>query len=187
MGLTEREKIKPSYTKRYALGYGILLSVNFLIWLFPWFCGLSGIKQLAPVARLEQLPIPLWVWATALGLFCLAILLEARVSLMRKHLGGCGNSHETVFMLKKGPYVWMRHPGHLAEVTYFCMLPVLVNHWIPFTMTALVYMGTMTATYWMMFRHEDRFNLEKWGDSYHQYMKEVPAINFIQGWLKSGR
>ncbi len=86
MGPTEREKTGPGYTKRYALGYGILLSANFLIWLFPWLCRLSGIKQLAPVARLKQLPLPLWVWATALGLFCLAILLEARVSLMRKHV-----------------------------------------------------------------------------------------------------
>ncbi len=35
---------------------------------------------------------------------------------MRKRLGGCGDSHETVVILKKGPYAWMRHPGHLAEI-----------------------------------------------------------------------
>lgn len=174
-----------NFKEKYSLVYSVLLVLLALVWLLPWLSRLSGLAMLAPIAGLPELPIPAWAWVLAPILFICAVLLEAKITLLRKKMGGCDDTHETVIIVKQGPYKYIRHPGHLAEMTYFGVLPVLLSPWVDFTFTALVYMAALVVSYTVMLKQEDRFNLAKWGEDYRKYMESVPAVNFIKGWMQN--
>ena len=132
-------------------------------------------------AQLPRLNTPLPVIIVCAFFFTAAIWLELKVSLIRTRAGGCSDPHETILIIREGPYKIIRHPGHLAEMTYFGMLPVLLCKWIPLTITAFTAIIMLIASYSYMIKDEDRFNVKKWGDKYREYINEVPAINFIKG------
>lgn len=92
--------------------------------------------------------------------------------------------HETVVIVREGPYRVIRHPGYLAEMVYFSLLPIVLSEWVPFTILAVVYTATWIGAIVYLVRAEDEFNLGKWGEEYRQYMEEVPAINFVEGLKK---
>jgi len=92
--------------------------------------------------------------------------------------------HESVVIIREGPYRVIRHPGYLAELIYFPLLPIVLSRWVPFTILAIVYIVVWTGAIVYLLKAEDNFNLRKWGDEYRQYMKEVPAINFVKGLKK---
>jgi len=87
----------------------------------------------------------------------------------------------TVILVMEGPYRVIRHPGYLAEMVYFSVLPIILSRWVPFTILAAICIVVAIASCAYLIRAEDRFNLRKWGEEYRQYMKEVPAINFVKG------
>ena len=89
--------------------------------------------------------------------------------------------HETVVIIREGPYRVIRHPGYLAEMIYFGLLPIVLSKWMPFTVLAAISMAIAIASCAYLIRAEDSFNLRKWGEEYRQYMEEVPAINFVKG------
>ena len=173
-----------SFTQRYSRLYGLLLSGIALVWLLPGLGRISGWSWLDAFARLHTWEIPLWVFPPAAMAFAAAVLLEVRISLLRKRFGGCDDTHETVVVVKQGPYKYIRHPGHLAEMIYFSMLPILLSFWIPFTLMALMAIVSIVVSYLLMLREEDRFNLQKWGKEYQDYMDSVPAINFVKSWWR---
>lgn len=89
--------------------------------------------------------------------------------------------HETVVIVREGPYRVIRHPGYLAEMIYFSLLPIVLSKWVPFTILAAISSAIAIASCAYLIRAEDSFNLRKWGEEYRQYMEEVPAINFVKG------
>ena len=92
--------------------------------------------------------------------------------------------HETIIIIREGPYRVIRHPGYLAELIYFPLLPIVLSRWFPFTILAAVYsVGSFGAIAYLV-KAEDSFNIRKWGDQYRQYAKAVPAVNFVKGWTK---
>jgi len=66
-------------------------------------------------------------------------------------------------------------------MVYFSLLPIVLSKWVPFTITAAIFMAIAIAGCAYLIRVEDSFNLRKWGEEYRQYMEEVPAINFLKG------
>jgi protein-S-isoprenylcysteine O-methyltransferase Ste14 len=86
-----------------------------------------------------------------------------------------------VVIVKEGPYRVIRHPGYLAEMVYFSVLPIILSKWVPFTILAAICIVIAIASCAYLIKAEDDFNLRKWGEEYRQYMKEVPAINFVKG------
>lgn len=173
-----------SFTQRYSRFYGLLLSGIALVWLLPGLGRVSGWSWLDAFARMHTWEIPLWVFLPAVMAFAAAVLLEVRISLLRKRFGGCDDTHETVVVVRQGPYEYIRHPGHLAEMIYFGMLPILLSFWIPFTLMAMLAIVSIVVSYLLMLREEDRFNLQKWGKEYRDYMDSVPAINVVNGWWR---
>ena len=75
-------------------------------------------------------------------------------------------------------------PGYLAEIIYFSLLPIVLSKWVPFTIMAIVYGVIWIGVLVYLLKAEDNFNIRKWGDEYRQYMREVPALNFVKGLLK---
>lgn len=177
----ELGKKNVNFTKLYSMAYGGLLFVVAIIWLLPAVAQYSGWVLLNFLARLPVVEFPIPVIVIGAIFFIAAISLEAKVTLIRKREGGCHDTHETVIVIREGPYRIIRHPGHLAEMSYLSLLPILLSRWIPFTVMAGISIVILIASYLYMIREEDNFNVRKWGNEYQQYINEVPAINFVKG------
>jgi protein-S-isoprenylcysteine O-methyltransferase Ste14 len=130
---------------------------------------------------LPRVDFPVAVIVIGAVLFIAAVSLEAKVVSMRQKWGGCQDAHETVVIVREGPYRVIRHPGYLSEMVYFSVLPIILSRWVSFTILAAICMVIAIASCAYLIRVEDSFNLRKWGQEYRQYMNEVPAINFVKG------
>ena len=152
-----------------------------VLWLLPAIAKYSGWEFLNFFVRLTKVDFPIVVIVIGAIFFIAAVALEAKVSFSRQRRGGCHDVHETVVIVREGPYRVIRHPGYLAELVYFALLPIVLSKWIPFTILATVYIVVWDGVLVYLIKAEDDFNLRKWGEEYRQYMKEVPAINFVKG------
>ena len=177
----ELGKRNVNFTKLFSRSYGGLLFVVAIIWLLPAVAQYSGWVLLNFFARLPVVEFPIPVIVIGAFFFIAAISLEAKVTLIRKREGGCDDTHETVIVIREGPYRIIRHPGHLAEMSYFSLLPILLSRWVPFTVMAGISIVILIGSYVYMIREEDNFNVRKWGEEYRKYMKELPAVNFFKG------
>jgi len=173
-----------SFVRSYDRACSRLFGPLVLLWLLPAIAKWSGWGLLSFFARLPRVDFPTVVIVIGAGFFVAAISLEVKVTYGRQRQGGCRDVHETVVIVREGPYRVIRHPGYLAEMVYFSLLPIVLSEWVPFTILAVVYTATWIGAIVYLVRAEDEFNLRKWGEEYRQYMEEVPAINFVEGLKK---
>ena len=173
-----------SFVRSYDRAFSGLFLVLLVLWLLPAIGRWTGWGFLYFFARLPRLDFPIAVIVIGAVLFIAAVSLEAKVVSMRQKRGGCQDTHETVVIVREGPYRVIRHPGYLAEMVYFGVLPIILSKWVPFTSLAAVCIVIAIASCAYLIRVEDRFDLRKWGEEYRQYMDEVPAINFVKGLKK---
>jgi protein-S-isoprenylcysteine O-methyltransferase Ste14 len=172
-----------SYDRTFS-GLFVLLAV---LWLLPAIAQWTGWGFLRFFAELPRVDFPIGVILGAAVLFVAAVALETKLVSMRQRRGGCQDAHETVVIVRDGPYGVVRHPGYLAEMAYFSAFPIVLSKWVPFTILAAVCIVVAIALCVYLIRVEDRFNLKKWGKEYRQYMAEVPAVNVVKGLLKAAR
>jgi protein-S-isoprenylcysteine O-methyltransferase Ste14 len=170
-----------SFVRSYDRAFTGLFLVLAVLWLLPAIGRWTGWGFLHFFARLLRVNFPIAVIVIGAGLFIVAVSLEAKLVSMRQKRGGCGDPHETVVLVMEGPYRVIRHPGYLAEMVYFSVLPIVLSRWVPFTILAAICIAIAIASCAYLIRVEDGFNQRKWGEEYRQYMKEVPAINFVRG------
>jgi len=170
-----------SFVKSYDRPYNVLFWPLLLLWLLPAIARYSGWGFLSPFARLPRVDFPVAVIVMGMIFVIAAVALETKTTLMRRRLGRCHDTHESVVIIREGPYGVIRHPGYLAELVYFPLLPVILSRWVPFTILAMVYIVVWTGAIVYLIKAEDNFNLRKWGEEYRRYMEEVPAINFVEG------
>jgi len=158
-----------------------------VLWLLPAIAAWSGWGFLNFFAQLPRVDFPIVMIVIGAIFFIAAIALEAKASSVRQKRGGCHDVHETVVVIREGPYRVIRHPGYLAELIYFPLLPIVLSRWVLFTILAIVYIIVWTGAIVYLLKAEDNFNLRKWGEEYRRYMEEVPAINFVKGLKKLKR
>jgi protein-S-isoprenylcysteine O-methyltransferase Ste14 len=170
-----------SFVRSYDRAFSGLFLALAVLWLLPAIAEWSGWEFLSFFAQLPRVHFPMAVIVIGAILFIAAVSLEVKLNSMRQKQGGCHDMHETVVIVKEGPYRVIRHPGYLAEIGYFGVLPIVLSKWVPFTILAAICIIIVIASCAYLIRVEDRFNLRKWGEEYRQYMKEVPAINFVKG------
>jgi len=173
-----------SFVRAYDRAFSGLFLVLVVLWLLPAVGQWTGWGFLRFFARLPRVDFPIVVIVIGAVLFIASVSLEAKLVSMRQKRGGCDDAHETVVIVREGPYRVIRHPGYLAEMVYFSLLPIVLSKWVPFTILAAICIVIAIASCAYLIRVEDSFNLRKWGEEYHQYMKEVPAINFVKGLKK---
>jgi protein-S-isoprenylcysteine O-methyltransferase Ste14 len=173
-----------SFVRSYDIAFSGLFLALAALWLLPAIAKWSGWGFLSFFAQLPRVDFPIAMIVIGAVFFVAAIALEAKVASMRQKRGGCHDLHETVVVIREGPYRVIRHPGYLAEMVYFSLLPIVLSKWVPFTITAAIFMAMAIAGCAYLIRVEDSFNLRKWGEEYRQYMEEVPAINFLKGLKK---
>lgn len=171
-----------SFVNRYDRKYSALVAVSVAIWLLPTIAEVSGLSILEGLAQMTRIRFPMPVLAVAAALFVMALVLEVKVVSTRQRLGGL-DAHESLVIVREGPYAVIRHPGYLAEVVYLALLPVVLSEWIGFTMLAIVHIAVIAVSFSYLIRVEDDFNVAKWGDEYRRYKDELPAINFLS-WLR---
>ena len=171
-----------SFVYRYNQKFSALVVVSVAVWLLPTLAKVSGLSALEGLSQMTRIRFPMPVLVVSAALFVIALVLEVKVASMRWRLGGLNDAHETLVIFREGPYAVIRHPGYLAEVVYFTLLPVVLSEWIGFTMLAIVYIAVIAVSFSYLIRVEDNFNVAKWGDEYRRYKDELPAINFLN-WL----
>ena len=185
-GLTP-EEIKKELRERgisegpYHIYWVTSLLVATILWLLPAIAKYTGWRLLNFFANLLSVKFPIAVIVISVLLIIVGISLESQASYRRKEHGGLRDVDETVFLLKEGPYKIIRHPGFLAEIILCLSIPIALSRWIPFTVLAVISCVLVIGVTIYLMRVEERFNIKKWGDEYRQYMREVPAINFVRG------
>lgn len=186
-GLTDKEvkeelwKRNVSFVRSYDRVIRVLFTALVVLWLLPAIGTYSGWGCLNFFTQLPRVNFPIPVMVIGAIFLVAAISLEKKVTLTRQRLGGCHDTHESVVIVREGPYKVVRHPGYLAELIYFPLLPIILSKWVPFTILAIVYCATWIGVIVYLLKAEDKFNIRKWGEEYRQYMEEVPALNFIRG------
>jgi protein-S-isoprenylcysteine O-methyltransferase Ste14 len=170
-----------SFVRSYDRAFSWLFLVVAVFWFLPAIAKYSGWQFLDVFAQLPTVDFPIAVIVIGAIFFITAIALEAKVNSGRKRRGGCHDYHETLVIVREGPYRVIRHPGYLAEMVYFSLLPILLSKWLPFTSLAVISIAVIIASFAFLIRAEDNFNTRKWGEEYRRYMKEVPALNFVKG------
>ena len=173
-----------SFVRSYDRAFSGLFLVLAFLWILPVVANWSGWEFLSFFAQLPRMDFPIVVIVIAAVFFIAAVVIEAKLVSMRWKQGGCQDAHETVVIVREGPYRVIRHPGYLAEMVYFSLLPIVLSKWVPFTILAAICIIIAIAGCAYLIRVEDSFNQSKWGEQYRQYMKEVPAINFVKGLKK---
>ena len=171
-----------SFVKKYDRKYSALVAVSVAVWLLPTLAEFSGLSALEDLAQMTRIRFPMPVLVITAVLFLAALVLEVKVVSTRRRLGGL-DAHESLVIVREGPYAVIRHPGYLAEVVYFTLLPVVVSEWIGFTVLAIFHIAIIVISFSYLVRVEDDFNVTKWGDEYRRYKNELPAINFLS-WLR---
>ena len=177
-----------SFVRSYDRAFSWLFIAVAVLWLLPTIAKYSGWAFLDFFARLPTVDFPIVAIVIGAIFFIAAIFLDAKVVSRRRKQGGCQDPHESVIIVREGPYRVVRHPGYLAEIVYFGLLPILLSKWVPFTILAMVYTVIWIGAIVYLIKAEDNFNVRKWGDEYRQFMREVPALNFVRGLrnLKNG-
>jgi protein-S-isoprenylcysteine O-methyltransferase Ste14 len=178
--IKELKKGDVSFVTKYDRKMVVLISLAVFIWLLPFLATCTGWTSLSSLVNVPRMTFPPVVNALAAILLVASLILEAKVTSLRSRLGGV-DAHESLIVVREGPYAVMRHPGYLSEIIYFSVLPVVLSPWIPFTATAFIYILVVISIPVYLIRVEDSFNVRKWGDEYREYMDEVPAINFFKG------
>jgi len=173
-----------SFVRSYDRRCSRLFCPLVVLWLLPAIAQWCGWGFLSFFARLPRVDFPIVVIIMGAILLIAAIALEAKVNSMRQKRGGCHDAHETVVIIREGPYRVIRHPGYLAELVYFSLLPIVLSRWVPFTVLAIIYIVVWVGAIVYLLKAEDNFNLRKWGEEYRRYVETVPAINLVKGLRK---
>ena len=131
-------------------------------------------------AQLPVIHFPLLVIYILIVLSALGMLLAIWVTRMHYKKGGLGHD-ETIILFKDGIYGIVRHPGSLGFMMLPILLPIILSAYIPFTPLSVAAILVMIIYLYYGEHLEEKMDVEKWGDEYREYMREVPRFNFIKG------
>ena len=116
----------------------------------------------------------IWALGTAFALVPI-ITLRAKGSVPEGK-----NYMETTALVRSGIYAVVRHPqGGTAGLLFNLALPLIGQQWLLVVLAAvsaaLLYIDTYKS---------DKACIEKFGQEYVNYMREVPRVNFLAGILR---
>lgn len=89
---------------------------------------------------------------------------------------------KTTMLVDRGVYRIVRHPQYLAGILMGIALAMIGQHWIIAVIGVIYVVTTYTSTW-----DEEKLLINKFGDEYRQYMRQVPRVNFIFGIIRSLR
>jgi protein-S-isoprenylcysteine O-methyltransferase Ste14 len=82
-----------------------------------------------------------------------------------------GEVRETPGIIRKGVYNHARHPMYLSEILLYTGLLIMSIS----LAAAVVWIAAIAFLHYIS-RHEEKLLIERFGDEYEQYMREVPML-----------
>jgi len=153
-------------------------AVYFILCLLPTLVEQSGLEFFAQLPAFHFQVIVIYI---SVALLATAIVLIVWVHLLHRKWGGLRESGETVIFYRKGLFSIMRHPGVFGFLIGGVSLPFVLSKPLTFTPLSVAAIIIWLAYHYYTILVEEKINIEKWGEEYQRYMKEVPRFNFILG------
>lgn len=79
---------------------------------------------------------------------------------------------ETHKLVRDGPFRWIRHPVYSSMILEILSIGLLLRSWVTMLFVYTAFLPTLLARVWI----EEKTLIEKFGDAYLQYRRQVPAI-----------
>jgi len=155
------------------------------LWIILWT--VLSVALVAELILLFLLPSGPLRWLRIFG--CVLFGLSAvfgwlPIFLFRRHGGVArGKSYmHTTALVTRGPYTLVRHPQYLACDLLALAVICITQHW------SVIAVGVVAiASNHLTIMKADRDLIDKFGDSYREYMQRVPGTNLIAGmwrWIR---
>ena len=132
-------------------------------------------------AQLSVIHFPAIVIYISAALVAIGTFFLAWAGCSHRKRGGLKKADETIIFYREGPYRIMRHPEVFGVMMWMYLLPIILSSKVPFTPLSVAAIIVMIVYFYYGTRAEEKLDIEKWGDEYRQYMKEVPRFNFVKG------
>jgi protein-S-isoprenylcysteine O-methyltransferase Ste14 len=75
-------------------------------------------------------------------------------------------------LVREGPFRWVRHPAYASMVLEMLALTLLLRAWCTAAIVSAIFLPTLYVRIWI----EEKALIEKFGDAYRLYCRQVPAI-----------
>jgi protein-S-isoprenylcysteine O-methyltransferase Ste14 len=124
-----------------------------------------------------------WIKYIGIGVFILSGIFGIIPVIIFPKKGGVTKGKSFVYTTKlvdTGFYAIVRHPQYSAFILWAIGASLLFQNWI----VIILGIPVIILTYYDMMQ-EDKRNIEKFGDNYREYMKQVPRANFLYGIIKA--
>ena len=167
------------------LGLTIILGL-FLIY-FPTVANISQLGFLDFFTQLSVFDFPFAVKILVSVIIAIGLIMTVYASHLLSSKGGLKQGDDTIKFVKEGPYKIIRHPIAFGMFCLFILHPIVLTHFIRYTILALLGQLILILGMFLGPVNEDKMNVRKWGDKYRQYMKEVPRFNFVKGLWNLGK
>jgi len=179
-GLTEDGELA-----RASIGLRVFLITGwfafFALWLLPPISKSLNLDFLEFFSGLQSFTIPLVVIYVSIFIVALGTVLFIWANHTHKVRGGIKRPDETITFYREGLYKFIRHPQGLGGITWFIFLPVILSQYIHFTILTVFAIALMIVSLYIASYLGEKENIEKWGDEYRQYLREVPRFNILLG------
>jgi protein-S-isoprenylcysteine O-methyltransferase Ste14 len=153
----------------------------FALWLLPPISKALNLDFLAFFSELQSFTIPVVVIYVSIVIVALGTVLFIWANLTHKARGGIKRPDETIIFYREGLYQFLRHPQNLGGGTWFIFFPVILSQYTHFTILTVFAIALMMVSLYNVSHLEEKINIEKWGDEYRQYVREVPRLNILLG------
>jgi protein-S-isoprenylcysteine O-methyltransferase Ste14 len=124
-------------------------------------------------------PTIVYLEYAGVGVFILSGIFGMAPVIMFPKKGGIDKGKSFVYTTKivdSGIYAIMRHPQYSSFILWAIAAMLLFQNII----VIILGLPVLFLIYYDMMR-EDKRNIKKFGESYKQYMKRVPRVNFLLG------
>ena len=171
--LKERRLTEGTWGKRGSWVFDVVLWIAYFVLWLPLNFKFS--------AQLLAIPLPAIVIYISLALVAIGTFFLVWAMRSHRKRGGLKKADETIIFYKEGPYCIIRHPEAFGGIMWPILLPIILSPYVLFTPLSIAAIIMMIVYLYYGCYLEEKLDIDKWGDEYLQYMKEVPRFNFIKG------
>ena len=153
-----------SWEKKVTIGGGLMAFVLVLglYWVFPYLL-ISGI--LGPDQKMASLA----VLTAAISLHTLGVVIMMTADCQKyftlKHHQG---------LIREGLFKYIRHPNYLGEIMLYASYAMIVQHWIPWTILAWVWIGVFLVN--ILQKEASISRYPEWADYKKQSGMLIPKL-----------
>jgi len=146
------------------LGFRVLAIDYLVLFLYPlttWF----------DFAHIGLSPWLRWTLGMILMMLYLILFASSHLAL-GKHWSGVVEIHQDHALVTTGPYRLVRHPMYSAFFLYCLGTFVLTSNWLMF----VIYSSAVSFMYITRVSSEEEMMIERFGDSYREYMDQTGRL-----------